>query len=1188
MKNKSPGILIKSFLPFFMLAGILIFTFPHLANAQMQNIRFKHLTINDGLSNSWVHSILQDNYGFIWIGTDDGLNRYDGYNFRVYKNNFRDKYSISSSNVMAMLEDSRGDLWIGTRQGLNLYDRKNERFIRYPQLSKEEILSVIEDRERNLWIGTTRDLYRLDLKNDSAYVYTGNTITHNKANLGSGGQRAIFIDSRNNVWIASSYGLHLYDKEKDSFINYYHDDRNPNSLCNDNIHSILEDKAGRFWIGTLTGLDLFTNAHERPQKGIFIHHYNTIRDDKSISQGSVLSLLEDKKHNLWIGIENGGLDLLDLNAYKIGVNSFVHYKNNPSKVSSLSNNSIYSLFQDNQGDIWVGTFGDGINLINPESDKFIHYMVIPGVKNSLGNNSVNAFSEENDYLWIGTGGGLDRYNKRDDTFKHYVHDPLNKNSIGSDAVWAICKDKRGNLWVGTWGGGLNRFDYKTETFEHYYNDPKDTNSIGSNNMFSIFEDSRKNLWIGTMGGGLNMFDREKKTFIRYNQSNSGIYTNFVQVIIETKNGDLWLANGSSFCRFDIKTKIFENFMHSENDSTSLSSNKVASIFGDSKGNLWLGTDAGLNLFNKSTKGFACYRIENGLPDNSINSIIEDARGNLWIGTNKGLSKFINAINLPAKPEFKNYTYGDGLQGNGFGRRSCYRGSDGMLYFGGTNGFNVFDPEKITDNTYIPPIVISDFQIFNKSELIGERGLRKDAGITEDLVLSYTQSVFSFDFAALNYITSSKNQYAYKMEGFDNEWNYVGTKRTVTYTNLNPGRYVFMVKGSNNDGVWNEKGVALPIVITPPYWLSLWFRLILVVVATGIAFWIYKWRMQARDLAAQRRMEAALTKERNLLRTLIDNIPDGIYVKDIECRKVIVNPADIHHLGCTSEAEVIGKNDFDTYPKELAEGFFADDQSVIQTGQPVFNREEYIFDENGQKLWLETSKLPLRDEKGQIIGLVGIGRDITERKRAEEALYKSEERFRTIAEQTGRLVYDYRLETGVIEWAGAIQDVTGYTPDEHHTLTILDWRNNIHPEDREQAVSILDESHRNAGHYLIEYRYRRKDGEYIHLEDQGITLKNELGKAERVLGAIANITERKRTALERERLIKELQEAIADIKVLSGLVPICSNCKKIRDDQGYWTQLEGYIQAHSQAKFSHGVCPDCMKKLYPDFVPKKVE
>jgi ligand-binding sensor domain-containing protein len=884
-------------------------------NALPKNIHFKHLTINDGLSHSWIHSIIQDKYGFIWVGTDDGLDRYDGYSFRVYKNNYRDQYSISSSNVMAMFEDSNGDLWIGTRQGLNLFDRKHERFIRYPRFSDQEILSVVEDRNRNLWIGASRQLFCLDLKNDSLQSFPVNIITHNRIVVSDGGHRSILIDSRNHIWIASSYGLLLYDRDNGSFINYYHDDEDPSSLTSNDVHSIIEDRVGRLWVGTSAGLDLFTNAKEYPKKGIFIHHKNNTGDQKSISRGTVLSFIVDTKQNLWIGIDNGGLDLLQLNTYEPGKNSFLHFKNDPSRETSLSNNSIYSLFEDIQGNIWIGTFGDGLNMVNPVSDKFIHFMKEPGVKNSLNNNQVQTFCEENNFLWIGTDGGLNRYNKEDGTFKHYIHDPLSTNSIGSDAVWSICKDKNGNLWIGTWGGGLNRFDYKTETFEHYYNDPKDTNSLGSNNVFAIFEDSKANLWIGTMGGGLNLFDREKKTFTRYNMSNSGIYTNYVQAIIEAQNGDLWFANGSALSRFDTKEKAFEIFMNSAKDSTSLSSNKVVLIFRDSRGNLWIGTDAGLNLFNRSTRGFTCYRINNGLPDNFINSIIEDDNGNLWIGTNKGLSKFIDAIHIPLKPEFKNYTYGDGLQGNGFIKRSCYKGADGLMYFGGTNGFNVFDPDKIKENTYIPPIAITDFKIFNNPELLGDRGLSKKNGSNEDLVLSYKQSVFSFDFAALNYISPSKNQYAYKMEGFDNDWNYVGTKRNVTYTNLDPGRYIFKVKGSNNDGIWNEEGLSLPIVITPPFWKTEWFYGIMLITIGGIVFGLYRWRV---------------------------------------------------------------------------------------------------------------------------------------------------------------------------------------------------WQ----------------------------------------------LLKRE------------------------KELNVKVQEALAKNKILSGLLPICANCKKIRDDKGYWDQLEGYIQTHSEAQFTHGICPECMEKLYP--------
>ncbi len=1035
-------------------ASIIIFLLLSLisiVNSQQKRLQFKHLTTDNGLSQSWIHSVIQDKYGFMWMGSEDGLNRYDGNSFRIYKNNFRDPYSISNNGILTLYEDSKGDLWIGTRKGLNLYDRKNDRFIRYTRWP-DGITSIAEDKDKILWVGTGSGLYSLDLKNDSINTYSiPGDLSRNSVSRFLGGQiLKIFVDSKNNVWIGSFNGLHLYVREDSSFINYFHDENNPHSISGGEVRSILEDDAGRLWIGTSLGLDLFVNNQEHSLKGRFIHFQNTVEDNKSISDGPVLSLFEDDKQNLWIGIQNGGLDIINLKTFNKNAATFNHFKNDPNKGNSLSNNSIYSITQDKQGNIWISTFGRGINIVNPLGDRFIHYKSEIGNKNSLSNNQVNAFLEDNDLLWIGTEGGLNRYNKREDKFKHYVHDPLNKRSIGSNAVWAICKDRRGNLWIGTWGGGLNRFDYKTETFEHYYNDPKDTNSISSNNMFSIYEDSRGNLWIGTMGGGLNMFDYKNNRFVRYTESNSNLYTNYVPSIIEAKSGDLWLSNENSFERFNIKTKQFENFIHSENDSTSLSSTKAISIYEDNKGNLWMGTDAGLNLFNKDTKGFKCYRIEDGLPDNTINSIVEDNHGNLWLSTDKGLSKFINAINLPVKTEFRNYGYGDGLQGNEFCPRSCCKGTDGKLYFGGPNGFNVFDPDKIIENTYIPPIVITGFNVFNKPELLGERGINKGLDSTEDLVLSYKQSMFSFEFAALNYISSYRNQYAYKMEGFDEDWNYIGTKNTATYTNLDPGEYIFRVKGSNNDGVWNEEGVSMPILITPPFWQTLWFRVILLAVFLGIIYWTYQWRIQARDLIAQKRLEAALAKERNLLRLVIDNIPDGIYTKDLNCRKTLANRADVHNMGFQSENEVLGKDDFELFPKELAEGFISDDRSVIQTGQPVINREEYIIDGKGQKHLLLTTKLLLRDENNQIVGLIGIGRDVTER----------------------------------------------------------------------------------------------------------------------------------------ERLITELKDALADVKMLSGLVPICANCKKIRDDQGFWTQIESYIQDRSDAKFSHSICPECAAKLYPNYNTNK--
>ena len=442
-----------------------------------------------------------------------------------------------------------------------------------------------------------------------------------------------------------------------------------------------------------------------------------------------------------------------------------------------------------------------------------------------------------------------------------------------------------------------------------------------------------------------------------------------------------------------------------------------------------------------------------MPDNVIKGLIFDDSGILWVTTSSGVSQFDYK-----QEKIKNFTKADGLQSNEFYERSILKTKSGALLMGGTKGFNIVYPEKIAKNKNIPDVLITDLKIFNSRVEPGVKNSPLNQNITEtkNLTLSYKQSVLSFYFTVMDFTAPEKNQYAYMMENFDDKWIYSGNRREATYTNLNPGEYTFRVKGSNNDGIWNEEGTSIRITITPPFWQTLWFRFILLAVLLGVVFWVYKWRVQARDLAAQKRMEVAVTKERNLLRTLIDNIPDQIYVKDTAYRKTIANVADVHNIGFQSEAEVLGKDDFELYPKELAEGFIADDRTVIQTGQPVINREEFVIDKQGEKHWLDTSKLPLRDEKGQIIGLVGVGRDITERKKAE---------------------------------------------------------------------------------------------------------------------------------IEREKLISQLQDALADVKLLSGLVPICASCKKIRDDQGYWTQIESYIQDRSDAKFSHSICPDCAQKMYPQYMTK---
>ena len=809
---------------------------------QTENIKFNHIGVADGLSQGTIYSICQDKFGFLWFATENGLNRYDGYTFKVYKHNFRNEYSISSNKVLSLFEDSKKNLWIGTNEGLNYYDRNNDRIIEDPKWPHYTINSIAEDENNNLWLGSNQNLFYLDLKLGTLKIYTPNDSLKNRGSLSNGLIKSIYIDHNKNVWIGTNRGLNLYNKQEDKFRNYFYDSSNPNSLSDDDVCSLLEDKDGRLWVGTADGLDLFINAKDLPPEGKFIHLQNSSSDQKSISAGRVLALLEDDKQNLWISTENGGLSKLNLNLYKKNIINFINYRNNSANNNSLSFNSVGSIFQDNQYNIWIGTMGKGIDMINAVKNQFTHVMNEPGNKNSLSNNMVNAFLEDGDYMWIGTEGGLNQYNKKDGTFKRFVHDPQISASIGADAVWAICKAKQGDLWVGTWAGGLNLFNYKNETFTHYYQNKNVNKSLSNNNIFSIAEDADNNIWIGTIGGGITMYNPADKTFTTYNQANSNI-KNYGFAIKKAKNDVLWIITMVGLTRFDLKQNKIEHFVHNVNDSTSLSSKQLYEVFEDSKGNIWVGTDEGLNVLQKSNKGFKCYLTENGLPDNGIRSILEDDHGNLWLGTYKGLSEFIDAVDLPEHPKFKNYKIEDGIQSNEFRARSCFKGADGMMYFGGVNGFNMFYPDSIRDNLYKPDVVFTDFLLFNKSVKIGEKSspLKQDISLTHELILSQKQSVFTFKFVALNYSAPEKDEYSCIMDGLENEWNSLGNTREVTYRNLKPGKYTFRVRASNNDGVWNDEGASIKITILPFWWLTWYFKIIYAAIILSLIIAIFYFR-----------------------------------------------------------------------------------------------------------------------------------------------------------------------------------------------------------------------------------------------------------------------------------------------------------------------------------------------------------
>jgi PAS domain S-box-containing protein len=887
------------------------------------------------------------------------------------------------------------------------------------------------------------------------YLYNPN----NSKSLSQNNVPSIFEDSQKRLWIGTDRGLNHFNRETKEFTRYVNDPQNPHSISPNGIWEICEGRSGNLWIGTWGGgLNMFDS-----KKGLFVRYQNNPNDPTSLSDNIVRAIYEDHNGNLWIGTGGGGLNKFVAGSMDGDNGQFVHYQNNPQDPMSLSGNSVFSIFEDQLGVLWIGTNFSGINKYNLSRRQFFLYRNHSDDANSLSKNSIQAIREDSQgIIWIGTDGkGLDRLDRKKNHFTHYVNDPKDPTSLSSNLSRSVCEDRTNRLWIGT-ADGLNCFDWKRGKFIRYQNDINNPHSISNSAAWTVYNDRAGNIWVGTFGGGLNRFDEAKGEFTSYVHDQNdpkSISDNYIWTMYEDSSGIFWIGTlKGGLERFNPKEGTFKHYKADRQDPNSISDDKVLCLYEDHTGVLWVGTVNGLNKFDRKTGNFHCYKEKDGLPNNSIQGILEDDHGNLWLSTNHGLSKL-----NPGTGSFKNYYENYGLQSNEFGVNACCKLKSGEMAFGGVNGFNIFHPDSIIDDQSLPRIVFTDFQIFNKTVVIGENAdgrtiLAKSISECTEIHLSYKDNVFSLEFAALHYTSPKDNLYAYMMEGFEKEWNYTdANRRFVTYTNLSGGTYTFRVKASNNQGIWNEQATSIRIIIAPPFWKTIWFYGILLVVVGGIAYWVYRWRVQARDLATQRRMDAAITKERNLLRTLIDNIPDPIYVKDTSYRKTIANVADVHNMGLRSEAEVLGKDDFELFPKELAEGFIADDRAVIQTGQPVIDREEYVIDEQGQKRWLLTSKLPLRDEKGETIGLVGVGRNITERKKSE---------------------------------------------------------------------------------------------------------------------------------IERERLITELQDALADVKLLSGLVPICANCKKIRDDQGYWTQIESYIQDRSDAKFSHSICPDCAVKLYPNYFPKK--
>ncbi len=1040
--------------------------------SQTGEIQFEKISTESGLSQSSVLCICQDSKGFLWFGTYEGLNRCDGYTFKVYKNDFKKPSSLSNNSVMSIIVDHLGTLWIGTEGGLDRFDREKEKFIHYKNnpndsnsLGTNYVRSVYEDRSGTLWVGTHGGgLNKFDRKEEKFIHYKYDP--RNLKSLSQNNVLSILEDREGRLWIGTDSGLNYFDRKKGEFIRYQNDPHDPHSISHNSAWRIFEDRAGNLWIGTWGGgLNRFD-----PQKNWFIRYQNNSHDKNSLSNNIVRAIYEDHNGNLWLGTDGGGLDKFVAGSKIDGKYQFLHYKNNPQDPASLSGNSVLSIFEDKLGILWIGTDFNGIDKYNSRKSQFTLYRNHPNDVNSLGKNTVLAVCEDNQgMIWIGTtGGGLDCLDRKKNRFTHYVYDPKNPNSVSNNTIRNIFEDRHKRLWIGT-DYGFNYFDRQTGKFLRYQYDPNNPHSISNNTAWSIYEDRKGNLWVGTFGAGLNRFDYANGKFTRYihNQNDpKSLSDNFIWTMCEDSSGILWIGTlFGGLERFDPEKGTSFHYRPDSWDSNSISDNKVLCLLEDHAGAIWLGTTNGLNKFDRNTGTFHRYSESEGLPSNNIQGILEDDHGNLWIGTNHGLSKFD-----PRTIKFKNYFESSGLQNNEFGSNACCKLKSGEMIFGGMNGFNIFYPDSIHADTSRPSVVITDFQIFNKpvpidGEIDGHTILQRSISECDEIHLSYKENVFSFEFAGLHYASPQGNLYAYMMEGFDKEWNYTdANRRFATYTNLPGKTYTFRVKASNNQGVWNDEGTSIRIIITPPFWKTMWFQSLGIFIGVLSIVTFYRIRtntIRKRNKELEMKVEIRtqeLADKKNLLQTVIDLVPDSIYVKDKNHRFILNNLAHISSLGAKKQEDIIGKTDIDFFPVDNVEEYHKDERLIMETGKPVINKEEKgINPLKSEVNWVLTSKVQFKNNQNELQGIVGISRLINERKRIEE---------------------------------------------------------------------------------------------------------------------------------EREKLIAELQEALADVKMLSGLVPICANCKKIRDDQGFWTQIESYIQDRSSAKFSHSICPDCAAKLYPNYNIKK--
>ncbi len=866
-----------------------------------QNLRFRHLSVADGLSQNTINCIFQDHLGYVWCGTEDGLNRYDGYEFKVYKHSPLDSTTLSHSWIWHISEDNNNDLWIATWHGLNKYDRATGTFSRYLSSNQENNTingqrptALCTDSSGVLWVGTWGNGLKYYFPEEDRFISVKDSC------LPSDFIRTLYVDSKGRLWVGTWDGLIsvIFQDGKYSCLNLYrHQPDNQNSLSSNRITSIIEDHAGYFWIGTLGGgVNRFSLSD-----GQFKHYFHDEKDPHSLSHNDVSFVYEDRENRLWVGTISGGLEKLNRQSGK-----FTHFRYQPDNQSSISGNKVYSIMQDQSGMLWVGS--EGLNLLSRKLNRFKHFRHNPHNPQTLSHNKVWSFCEDWKHdIWIGTdGGGFDHYNIQKNQFTSYKTKSANQNALSCNNVSAILCDNSRNLWIGTRGGGLNRFNIPSQKFTRFQDDRLIPGIKNISYITSLCFDNHSNLWIGTFDQGVVIFDIQRRTCKKYisDPANSNSLSgNYISTLFRDSQGVMWIGGwGGGICRFNERQETFTRFVHTQRNPKSLISNIVHTIFETKYKDrriLWVGTNSGLSymVLSDSLEGiFRHMPSKNPLASEVIYAILDDNEGNIWLSSGHGLYRL-----NPRTMKVKRFTPSDGLQSNEFNAGACLKRRNGQLLFGGVNGFNIFSPQKIMESKFKAPLRITSFKIFDQPLPVDQILFKKNR-----IQLEYWQNFFSFEFSSFDFNAPEENRYKYKMEGLDRNWTNAGKRHYASYTNLDPGEYTLKIKGSNSDGFWSDKQLLLNILIVPPFWKTWWFQLFVLLSLLVLFYLFYRIRL-ARALEIER-LRVQIASD------LHDDIGSALTKIAIHS-EIIQNTGDKHHIykiarniGDVSRAVIVAMSD----------------------------------------------------------------------------------------------------------------------------------------------------------------------------------------------------------------------------------------------------------------------------------------